>query len=168
MDGVNLAGYLRYLYDYHYWANARILNAIRGISQEQLVSDHGHSWGSLRGVLLHMQNAEWIWLQRWQGVSPTGFPSEEEYPTLADLRERWRGLEGEVRAFVAAQTPESILRDVSYANTRDKSFRLPLWQMMVHVPNHGTHHRGELAAMLAGMGIAHPEEDYLHYFLENG
>jgi uncharacterized damage-inducible protein DinB len=113
-----------------------------------------------------MLNAEWIWLRRWHSESPTAFPSPADFPTLAAIRERWANLEPEMRAFVAAQTPHSLQGEVTYTTTIGATYRLILWQMMVHVPNHGTHHRGELAAMFTAMDAPHPEEDWAHYFLE--
>ena len=71
-----------------------------------------------------------------------------------------------MRAFVKAQTPDTLLAEIGYTNTRGENFHLPLWQMMLHVPNHNTHHRGELAAIYALMGVEHAEEDWLHYFLQ--
>jgi uncharacterized damage-inducible protein DinB len=54
---------------------------------------------------------------------------------------------------------------VTYTNPKGETFTLPLWQMMAHVPNHNTHHRGELAAMFTLMNVAHPEEEVVQYFL---
>jgi len=163
---MDLPEYLQQLYDYHYWANHRILTAAEGLTEEQLHRQQGHSWGNIHGVLLHMMNAEWIWLQRWKGESPKAFFGPEDFPTLAALRERWDELEAEMRAFVADQTPQSLEREVTYTTTLGKTYCLLLWQMMVHVPNHGTHHRGELAAMFASMDALHPEEEVIHYALE--
>jgi len=163
---MDVSEYLPLLYDYHYWANNRILAAAAGLTAEQLHYQQGHSWGSVYGILLHMLNAEWIWLRRWHGESPTAFPGPADFPTLAVIRERWADVESEMRTFVAAQTPQSLQAEVSYTTTIGATYRLRLWQMMAHVPNHGTHHRGELAAMFTAMHTPHPEEDWVHYFLE--
>ena len=163
---MNLLEYLQQLYDYHYWANKHILAAAEKLTDEQLHRQQGHSWGSVRGMLLHMTDAEWIWLQRWQGNSPKTFPDREDFQTLATIRKRWAELEAEMRAFLAGQTEQSLQREVTYTNTSGDTFRLILWQMMAHLANHGTHHRGELAAMLASMEVPHHEEDWLYYFLE--
>ena len=163
---MDLPHYLEQLYDYHYWANGRILAAAEGLDEEQLHRQQGHSWGSVHGVLLHMMNAEWIWLRRWQGESPMAFPDVGDFPTLAALRERWAELEAEMRTFVAEQTAESLQREVSYTSTLGENYSLILWQMMAVVPNHATHHRGELAAMFAGMNVPHLEAEWAHYFLE--
>jgi uncharacterized damage-inducible protein DinB len=163
---MDLCEYLIKLYDYNYWANHRSLSAAASLTDEQLNRQHGHSWGSVFDTLLHIMNAEWIWLKRWKEISPSIFPTRDDYPTLSAMEKRWAELEAEMRTFVSLQTEESLLRQLEYTNTRGKVFRLPLWQMMAHVPNHGTHHRGELAAMLALMDVPHDEDDWLHYFLE--
>ncbi len=162
---MDLSEYLRQLYDYHYWANHRILTAARKLAEEQLHRRHDHSWGSVHGVLLHMMNAEWIWLQRWHGESPKAFFSPEDFPTLVSLQKYWDELAVEMRVFVAAQTPQSLEKEIIYTNTLGKTYNLILWQMMVHVANHGTHHRGELAAMFASMDAPHHEDDLIHYIL---
>jgi uncharacterized damage-inducible protein DinB len=158
--------YLHQLYDYHYWANHRLLEAAAQLTDEQLHRDQGHSWGSVYGIVLHMLNAEWIWLRRWQGESPPTVHPREDLPTLAALRAYWATHETDMRAFVAAQTSASLAREVVYTNTQGKIYRLVLWQMMAHVPNHGSHHRGELAAIFALMDAPHPEDEWSYYFLE--
>jgi uncharacterized damage-inducible protein DinB len=163
---MNFPEYLQQLYDYNYWANHRILTAAQCLTEEQLHRQQGHSWGSVHAVLLHIMNAEWIWLQRWKGQSPRASFSQADFPTLDSIQNNWSVLEIEMRAFVTAQTPQSLVRVVPYTSTRGESFRLVLWQMMAHVANHGTHHRGELAAMFAVMEAPHPEEEWSYYFLE--
>jgi uncharacterized damage-inducible protein DinB len=163
---MSLYQYLIQLYDYNYWANRRMMKAARGLIEEQLHRQQGHSWGSVYDTLLHIMNAEWLWLSRWKGSSPSVFPTRDDYPTLGAMDKRWAELEAEMRAFVNQQTDDSLVREIAYRNTRREAFRLPLWQMMAHLPNHGTHHRGELAAMLAMIDVPHEEEDWLYYFLE--
>jgi len=163
---MDLTEYFQQLYDYHYWANRRILTAAEYLTAEQLHRQQDESWGSVHGTLLHMMNAEWIWLRRWKGESPQVFPGPDAYPTQAALRERWDNLASEMLAFVAAQTQPSLQRVLTYTTTAGQAHSLILWQAMAHVLNHGTHHRAELAAMFASMDIPHPEDDLNRYFLE--
>ena len=157
--------YLTQLYDYNYWANHRILEAAEVLTEDQLFRSHGHGWDSIHHTLVHMINAEWIWLERWQGNSPESLPPFEDFPDLAAIRMRWLEVEVDLRTFVSQQTPESLFREVAYTNTRGQALRVPLWQLLVHLANHGTHHRGELAAMLTVLGIPHQENDWYYYFL---
>ena len=112
-----------------------------------------------------MMSSEWMWLQRARGVSPKAQPDKSEYPTLAALKQRWGELQTEIRAFLAAQTDETLQSTIAYTNTRGETFHVPMWQMLAQVVNHQTHHRGELAAMFALMNVPHPEEEMIQYFL---
>jgi uncharacterized damage-inducible protein DinB len=163
---MDLLDYLRQMYDYHYWANNRLLAAMVGLSNEQLNEEQGYGWNSIHGTLAHMLSAEWMWLQRWQGNSPKAFLDPQEFPTLFDIRKRWTSQEDAMRAFLAAQTSTSILQVVSYTNTRGEQFELPMWQPIAHVVNHATHHRAELAEMLTRLEVPHPEDEVNQYFLE--
>ena len=162
---MELKPYLEHLYDYNYWANERYLTVAETLTEEQLFRKQGYSWESVHAVFLHMMNSENWWLQRWNGIHTRPAFTREEFPTLASTRDHWRGLESDVRSHVASQTDESLLRVVAYRNPIGETLSLPLWNMMVHLPNHNTHHRGELAAMFALMNVPHPEEEVIQYFL---
>lgn len=163
---MHIKEYLQHLYDYNYWANHRYLKAAAGLTEEQLNHKQGHSWDSVYRVLLHMLSSEWMWLERWNGKSPQLFLEPKDYPMLTSIQKYWSELEPRMRGFVSAQTEESLQNEISYTNTRGETYHLPLWQMMAHLPNHNTHHRGELAAMFALMNMPHPEEEVIQYFLD--
>ena len=163
---MHLKEYLQHLYDYSYWANHRYLNAAQGLTDEQLHHKQGHSWDSVHGVLLHMMSSETVWLKRWRGDSPAGHLSPADFPTFESIQANWAGLEKQVRDYLAAQSEASLEADISYVNFEGKTYHFPLWQLMAHVPNHNTHHRGELAAMFAMMNALHPEDEVVQYFLD--
>ena len=162
---MDIRAYLEQAYDYMYWATQRYFAVAEGLSEEQLHRLQGHSWGDVHATLVHMMSSEWMWLQRAGGASPKASPDKADYPTLAALKQKWGELQTEVRAFLAAQTDESLQRTMMYTNTRGETFHVPMWQMLAQVVNHQTHHRGELAAMFALMNVAHPEEEMIQYFL---
>jgi uncharacterized damage-inducible protein DinB len=161
---MQLKEYLQELYEYNYWANKRYLTVAESLTEEQLFRKQGHSWDSVQAVLVHMMSSERMWPQRWRGEKGS-FLDPKDFSTIASLRDYWLTVEKNMRAFIAEQTEESVLRPVTYTNPKGETFTLPLWQMMVQPPNHNTHHRGELAAMFALMNIAHPEEEIVQYFL---
>jgi len=162
---MQLKEYLQHLYDYTYWANHRYLAVAEGLTGEQLHHIHGHSWGDVHAMFVHMLSSEWVWLQRWNGASPKSHLNKDAFPTLASVKERWAEVEAEMRAFTEAHTEESLQSVIKYHNFSGETFRVPLWQMLMHVANHETHHRGELAAMFALMNVPHPEEEVIQYFL---
>lgn len=157
---------LTLLYDYHDWMTDQMLDACAALTPEQWDRALGHSWGSVHGVVVHMLAAETIWLRRWQGHSPTSLLQPDALPTLADVRGAWAELRSELRGFLAGCDEARLAAPVHYTSTRGQPFAEPLGQLLLHVANHGTHHRGELVAMLAVLDVPHPEDDLLRYLRE--
>jgi uncharacterized damage-inducible protein DinB len=163
---MQVKAYIQHAYDYTYWANRRYLAVAETLPPKSLLKPQGHSWGSVLSVLLHMLSSETVWLRRWHGDSPSRHLDPNDYPTLPAVKEKWLSVEREMRQFIERQTDESLDRELAYTNFSGQQFHVPLWQMLMHIPNHETHHRGELAAMFALMKIPHPEEEVIQYFLD--
>ncbi|HEY5983639.1 MAG TPA: DinB family protein [Anaerolineales bacterium] len=163
---MQLRDYIRNMYDYTYWANHRYFAVAETLTEEQLHRKQGQSWDSVHAVLVHMMSSETVWLGRWNGEAPSGHLDPAEYPTLGVLKARWEEVEREMRAFIDGQTETSLQSEITYRNFAGQTYHVPLWQMLMHVPNHETHHRGELAAMFAMLQVAHPEEEAIQYFLD--
>lgn len=137
------------LFDYSAWANRRILDAAEGLSQAQFTALAGLDYGSLRGTLVHILSAQSIWRKRCQeGISPSNPLVEDAFPTLAVLRERWSEEERAMAAFLASLTDADLQRTIHYRTTKGAPYEDPLWQLLLHVINHGTQHRAEAAVML--------------------
>jgi uncharacterized damage-inducible protein DinB len=149
MSDVTAVEMVRELYDYHRWANRRLLDHAAGLGDEAIVRDVGtqFSYSTLLRMFGHLYGADWLWLTRWKGQSPTTLPGAE-FKTLAEVRQRWDALAQEQRAFVEGLTAADLARVVAYKNTEGKAFRLALWPLLQHVANHATHHRSEIATMI--------------------
>ena len=93
---------VRGLYDYHRWANRRLFEEARALGAD-VDRDMGTQWSAptVKGMLAHLYGADWIWLSRWNGTSPTRLPEGSDFATLDELRRRWDDLEREQQAFVA-------------------------------------------------------------------
>ncbi len=157
---------IRALYDYHRWANRRLFEVAVKLGEDAASREVGNqfSYPTVRRMLAHIYGADWMWLQRWNGTSPTKLPGGE-IGGLADLRERWDALEKEQQAFIEALTPADLDRVVEYRNTEGKPFRLPLGPLLQHVANHATHHRSEVATMLTMISGSPPLTDLVVYHL---
>ena len=91
-----------FLLDYHYWARDRQLNAVEHLTSEQFLRPLGSSFSSVRDTLVHTYSAEWIWLERWAGRSPTSQIPLDRFPDFPTLKSAWNELERQTRAFVRA------------------------------------------------------------------
>jgi len=143
---------VEYLYSYDRWANARILDAVSGLTEEQFTMDMKSSHGSIRDTLSHILAAEWIWLERWNGVSPKALLNPSAFPTVGALRERWSEVERGYNEFIERITDASLDRVITYTNTKDEEWSYPLVQMLQHVMNHSSYHRGQVVTMLRQLG----------------
>lgn len=158
--------HLRLLCDYNAWANRRVLDTAAHLTPEQWHAGGIASFGSIHATLVHTMSAQWMWLSRWNGVSPDGPLDPAAFSDLATVQARWAEIEADTQRFVAALTPDgenSPARVVTYANTRGQTWRKPLWQMLLHQVNHGTQHRSEVAAMLTQFGHSPGELDLIIY-----
>ncbi len=153
------------LYDYNYWANARVLNAASKVSAEQFAAPYRLSHGSLRGTLVHTFGTEVVWRVRCQeGVSPTTLPGENEFLSPETLRQRWRTEEQAMRAYLASLSDEDVNRRVQYKSTKGVPYEDLLWHLLVHVVNHGTQFRAEAAVALTDYGCSPGDLDMLVLF----
>jgi len=153
--------FVRTLYRYSAWANARVLETAARLSPEQLSAPGGASYDSVRETLVHTMSAQWIWLFRWQGTSPGTMLDTRQFPDLAAIRARWDQIENDTRRFVTALTDADLARVVDYRNTRGERWAYPLWQQVVHQVNHATQHRSEIALVLTQFGHSPGDLDFL-------
>jgi len=159
---------IRFLFDYSYWANARILNAAARLSDEQFAASGNLSFGGVRGTLVHAFGAEYLWRKRAQeGISLAALP-EDEYPSLAALQAQWQAEERLMRAYLESLTDQDLLRTFRYTNLKGQEQESVLWLALTHVVNHGTQHRAEVAILLTDFGQSPGDVDMVLYYREKG
>ena len=157
---------IRLLYDYTRWADGRMFEAVGKLSPEAWTKDLGSSLKSVRDTVVHIVSAQWIWISRWKGQTPSGMWAAAEFPTPASVREKWEPLAAEQAAFVAAQTEESVAKPLTYKNLKGESFTYPLGQLMLHTTNHSTYHRGQVTTMIRQLGGQPLSSDLVVYYGE--
>lgn len=153
------------LFDYNYWANDRVLAAAAKVTDAQFTAlAPAVSNGSLRGALLHVLNAEWIWRMRChEGLSPSGLLMEEDFPTLETLRTRWQTDEQTMRTFLAGLRDDDLTDPVKYKTTSGTPHENTLWHILVHVVNHGTQFRSEAAVLLSEYSQSPGDLDFIYF-----
>jgi len=149
---MNLAD-IRTLLDFHYWARTRALDAADRLTAEQWTRDLGSSFRSVRDTCAHTFSAEVNWLLRLNGISPTGMLPFDRYPEVATLRHEWTEHEAKMRAFVEAAGDAGLGRIVDYRLFSGEPSRSRCWQILQHVVNHATYHRGQVTTMLRQLGV---------------
>lgn len=160
---------IRKLFEYNYWANARILNAAARLTNEQFIAPGNLSFGGVRGTLVHAFGAEHLWRRRTQeGISPASLPPEAGYPDLAALRVRWDEEERLMRLYLESLTDQALQETFKYKTMLGLEYATVLWQALAHVVNHGTQHRAEVAVLLTDFGQSPGDVDMVMCFREKG
>ena len=155
------------LLDYHYWARDRMLDAVARIPPLEFHRDLGNSFGSIRSTLVHLVSAEWIWCSRWEGNGPSAHLAPEDFGTVQDIRSRWEEEERRVRDFVHGLGPDGIGRKIEYAALGGGPVRSVFWEMLQHVVNHASYHRGQVTTMLRQLGAEPPpSQDLITFYRE--
>ena len=146
---------------YSAWASGKLLDAIRAISAEDAERDVKVSHRSLLQTLAHIQMADWVWYTRAVG------PMERPGDALAVLEAAWPDLQRKWIQWAAALQDADLLQVVEYRSLDGSGpFRTPLWQIVLHVVNHATLHRGQAMAMLRQLGHKPPSTDLIFYYRE--
>jgi uncharacterized damage-inducible protein DinB len=157
---------MRTLYDYNAWANHRSLDAASALTTEQFVRPMSSSFSSVRDTLAHIYGGEWVWLERFQGRSPSSLPDTTQFQDIASLRERWNELEARLLGFVRGLTQADLDRVFEYKTLKYGIYRNPLWESMQHLANHGTYHRGQVTTLLRQLGAQPIATDLMHFYRE--
>ena len=132
-----------------------MLGALDGLDEElwsrpNVVGDRG-----LGGILVHHLGASQRWRNAFQQTGQEPEPELEPLPTIDELRRRW----DQEWAAVDAWLPTITEGFIGYVHEDG----VPVWQMLVHVINHGTQHRSEAAALLTAEGRSPGELDVINY-----
>ncbi|MDE2821656.1 MAG: DinB family protein [Chloroflexota bacterium] len=151
---------IKLLYQYNDWANKRILAAAENLTQDQLRTPNELGWGSLRGALVHILDAEFGWRKFLNNEAGSrDLLRDEDFQDVAALRQRWELENESLWTFLNALTDEDLYRPV-ISQRGDTEYRWVLWQCLTHVVNHGTQHRAECAALLTGFGHSPGDVDF--------
>ena len=153
-------------YHYHHWASDRILGAITLLTSAQLDEKWGGSFGTGRALLRHVVGVEHLWCERWNGRSPKGLP---DFPATHGGREylaEWHQVKADQGEYLSELTRDVLQGQLAYVNVKGDRLTYPLADILLHVVNHGTYHRGQLAHLLRDRGQAAPSTDYLVFVEE--
>ena len=161
------ANHYRRLFDYNYWAHRRVWGCIVALSDEQFYRPCDYSIGSLREQIAHTMGAEWLFLQRVQGTSPSSIPSAETHPTRESIRAYWDTLETDWRAYLDGLRDEQLDGKITYTSLNGKVQRTqPLWELLTQILNHSTDHRAQTLALIHQLGGETLEQDFIFYTWE--
>ncbi len=148
---------------YNKWANDRTAEAIRSLSAEQAHRHLGSSFPTIAATAAHIASAEWIWLRRWKGESPTSHPGWATQAALDVVFAKFAEIEAERAAWLATLTEADIDRVVGFRLLNGHEDHQRLSSQLMHLVNHSTYHRGQIAGMIRQVGGTPLSTDLIAY-----
>ncbi|HUR66843.1 MAG TPA: DinB family protein [Chitinophagaceae bacterium] len=147
---------------YNIWASQKILELILSLPEEKQMTELPSSFTSLYKTVLHMWDAESIWWQRMKLHERIIRPSENFNGTMKDVSNGLQSQSKQWEEWVSNASELSIDHVFQYQTFDGTQYKQPTWQMLHHVFNHGTYHRGQLINMLRQLGIEKlPSTDFI-------
>ena len=147
---------IRYLFAYDRWATRQVLAALDGLDTSEWTRTDAVGERGLGGILVHHLGASQRWRVglRSQGADEGPEPELESLPTIDEFRDRWEAEWAAIDAWLPTLADEVV----GYVHEG-----VPIWVMLIHVINHGTQHRAEVAALLTAEGLSPGELDLINY-----
>jgi uncharacterized damage-inducible protein DinB len=159
------ANAFRHFYEYHFTENRKIWDTyVTSLSYEKFTQGVEYSHGSVRNQIVHLMSVDEAWFSDLRGIeTPEPFnPSSFDDREL--IRAHWDKVEQNMRGYLA-KLRDDMLFEKPFADGEDKD--LILWQVLLHVANHGTDHRAQLLRLLNDLGVKTTSQDYIFYAYDN-
>ena len=154
------------LVEYHQWAHEKIKPVLRELTEEEWSRKVGGSFPTLSALYQHMLQADYRWLQRWNGMPKATIPPDYVVQGYADLeRLFWPQLREMVNVAMEVEDEDPRI-PVQFITGGGLDVTQPFWQTLYQVVNHGTYHRGQVTSILRVLGKQPVATDIFLFFLE--
>ena len=152
---------------YHRWATSQVLQETTPLASEQLVQDLRCSYHSVYDTLVHLFQADSIWIDRLHG-RPTGTLADYPAPGCThELSDAWLGVLDKMVGWAEELSETDWSRETYYKTMAGVPYNSPVWQIVLHIVNHGTHHRGQITGMLRQLDIKPVNLDLIAFYRGN-
>jgi len=153
---------------YNIWANERICKVLETLNPALLDKELISSFNTVRKTIYHIWDAETIWYKRLTGKSLSTWPSESFEGDFAEFQTQFLGRAGKFFMYVLNKDSKQLEQDLTYKNIEGKTFTNKIVNIIQHVVNHSTFHRGQIITMLRNLGITElPSTDYIAFIRES-
>ena len=133
---------------YNLWANNRLLEIINNLTDEQVDREITSSFSSIRKTVLHLWDVENIWWQRMKLVEVQIWQSDNYTGSLMELNNNLLAQSKQWKEWIDIATEAALEHEFIYRNSKKDQFKQPVYEMLLHLFNHQSYHRGQLVTML--------------------
>jgi uncharacterized damage-inducible protein DinB len=158
---------LRHFFNYHFAENRHLWEAyVSELTYEQFTQAVNYSHGSVRNQIVHLMEVDDVWFSALRGVEPAEPLPEANGDDRAIIRAYWDKVEQSMQEYLAVLADEMLWTKPITEPEEDRE--LLVWQVLLHVVNHGTDHRAQILRLLHDFGVNTTGQDYIFYVYDNG
>ncbi len=160
------ANAFRHFYDYHFSENRKMWDSyVAQLSQEQFTQPVAYSYGSVKDQIVHLISADDLWFCELRGVEPQNDLNPADFPNRESIRAHWDAVEQNMRDYLAKLRDDMLFDKPIKEPNEDRV--LSVWQVLLHVVNHGTDHRAQILRLLNDLGVKTTSQDYIFYVYDH-
>lgn len=150
---------------YNVWANHKYTFQLLDMPTDNWMAPTPSSFNSLYKTILHMWDAESGWWQRMRLHESIVLPSLNFEPSMKDACNGLLHQSMQWETFIQDQLDSNALNtNLIYKNSTGEVFNQPVSQVIMHVFNHSTYHRGQLTNMMRALQIEKiPTTDFIAF-----
>ena len=157
---------LRHFYGYHFAENRKIWDSyVAPLSQEQFTQEADYSHGSVRNQIVHLLSVDDVWFSELRDVEPLEPLPPADLDDRQIIRAYWDSVEQRMREYLAQLRDDMLFEKPIKEPEEDRD--LMVWQVLLHVVNHGTDHRAQLLRLLNDLGVETTSQDYIFYVYDH-
>ncbi len=144
---------------YNRWQNQSLYGCADRLTEAQRKEDRGAFFGSIHGTLCHLVFGDQAWLYRLTGdeaVKPIANSIAESVTAISEwpvLKATRRALDETLIEWTGRLAPADLVGDLTwYSGAMGREITRPKWELVTHMFNHQTHHRGQVHCLLTQFG----------------
>lgn len=158
--------YFVVLSDYQQWANDRLFAALGSLDPAQLSSPQGLFFGSIHHTTDHIMQVGRLWCARLCGEPYQADFKRILYPDWNQLIEMTQSQSAELSLLLEARDEAFFDERLAFTSSNGQAREMWVRDVLTHMMNHQTHHRGQISAVITRLGGTAPEMDYFYYKIE--
>lgn len=149
---------------YNLWANQQLFNTMLALPQQTQQQEVVSSFPSLYKTVFHMLGAESLWWQRLQLVHTPVPPDKTVYDTAEKVCTVLLQQSSTWATWVSGLDDATLQKNIVYKNLAGQQFEQPVHELLLHIFNHSTYHRGQLVMMFRQLGVEKiPQTDFAYW-----
>lgn len=135
------------LFDYHIWAMNKLLKHLKQLPIQIYSQSLESVFPSISTVINHIYQVDLLWYKRYNNsYSPSPVVSLN---TIDEALIEFNQLHTNMKADLLTR---DHLEEFSYRNSKGEVYRNTIIEVIQHLVNHGTYHRGNISAMIRELG----------------